>query len=139
MHLNKLKKIAQQFYKLSQENSPTILVEPYDTLVEKAVKRLREKDPNFFVGVKKIVVAPSPQYGHVSSDEHTVVHLNASRVKSELSGKPEEQQVDTLASIIAHEVAHVKSFKGDQFVGGETPAQAAEKDFFNWVQKKKPA
>lgn len=111
--------------------SPEVVIEPFETIVDAAIKKIRKfVDPNYFKGIRKIKITPGPNYGHVRSgpdQDPTIVNINANRVKQELKDVPEEEIVNIIASILGHEVGHVRSFDEQQgFVGGETPADAEE-------------
>lgn len=133
---SKCTKFAQQAD--TELSSPQIRVEPADTIIQKAVEKLKQIDPSYFVGVRKIVVDSGSGYGHVQSgngSDPAVIHINLSRIKSEIQAKAtgasqqqlEEEMVRQVAIVIAHEKGHIKSFTPEQgFVGGENPAQASE-------------
>lgn len=121
-----------------QVASPNIIIEPMEPLLQKAVDRLKKMDPNIFSGVKKIVVKPSSAYGFVESGpdkDPTIININLSRIKQEMANHSEEEIIDALAQVIAHERAHIKSYKDDQgFVGGEQPAEAGERQARTWLE-----
>jgi hypothetical protein len=118
--------------------SPEIKVEPADTLIQEAVNMLKRINPNYFVGVRKIVLDAGQGFGHVSSggnNDPTVIHINLPKIKAEIQSKlmnaSEEQRqkelVRQIAITISHEKGHVSSFKPeDGFVGGEQPAMSEE-------------
>lgn len=134
--LDSLRVTAQQMPTDAEISSPNIVIEPVEGAVQKAVDLLRGIDPNYFVGVRKIVVSPSGgAYGMVESGDGkdpSVIHLNLNRIRSELQGRLggdpqalEKELVRQLASTISHERGHVKSFHPQQgFVGGESPAES---------------
>jgi hypothetical protein len=121
-----------------QVAGPNIIIEPMEPLLQKAVDRLKKMDPNLFVGVKKIVIKPSSAYGFVESGpgkDPSVININLSRIKQEMANRSEEEIIDALAQVIAHERAHIKSYKDDQgFVGGEQPAEAGERAARIWLE-----
>jgi hypothetical protein len=118
--------------------SPEIKVEPADTLIQEAVNMLKKVNPNYFVGVRKIVLDAGQGFGHVSSgagNDPAVIHINLPKIKAELQAKlmnatPEQKQkelVRQIAITISHEKGHVASFKPEGgFVGNEAPALQEE-------------
>lgn len=124
-------------------NSPTVSIEPVNTLVQKAVELLKKTDPQFFVGVRKIVVSSSSAYGHVESGPNkdpAVINVNLNRIQSEIKNKNqgadnkilEDHIVRSIAEVIAHEKGHIKSYKEESgFQGGEAPAEAEEQRISN--------
>lgn len=137
---------AQQMLNDPQLSSPQVSVEPVDTFVQKAVDLLKSKDSQFFVGVRRIVIDMGQGYGRVESGpgkDPAVIHINLAAIKNSLKsqlgnapqGQFEEQLVKQIAEVIAHERGHTKSFKEDQgFVGGEAPAEAAEREMHQKLQ-----
>lgn len=121
-------------------DSPNVIINPIEPLVQKAVDLLKSKDPNFFKGVRKIVIGEEANYGHVESGpgkDHTVIHLNYPRINREVRAKMQgasneeiEQAITkSLAGTIAHERGHVLDFDPKAgFPGGEGKAEQAEKD-----------
>ena len=120
--------------------SPQIRIEPADTLIQKAVDLLKSKNPNFFVGVRKIVVdAGQPgAYGYVESGQGkdpTVIHINLQKLKAEVQAKlgnlpqdqKEKEMVRQLAMTIAHEKDHLSKYNPESGFGDEGSAQQAEK------------
>lgn len=68
-------------------------------------------------------------------EQPTTVYINADRIVSE-SGGQQSGRAAALASakVIAHEIGHLQSYqRGAGFQGGETPAEAQEMDFDNWL------
>jgi hypothetical protein len=116
--------------------SPQVRIEPQETLIDKAVQKLKQMQPNYFIGVRKIVSGPESHYGHVTDkDDPAIIHINFPRIKSEveksLSGMPKEQVdeeiINKIVSVLAHEAGHVKSYDKERgFVGNEAPAIAEE-------------
>ena len=110
--------------------SPNIVIQPYEEIIDAAVKKIKALEGNYFKGIRRIEVAPSSDYGHVKSgpnEDPTVVFINSSRVKQELANTEEDEMVNVVAGILAHEVGHVRSYDPQKgFVGGETPAEAEE-------------
>jgi hypothetical protein len=136
--------IIRSIHKRSQQSvdaelaSPDIKVEPADSYINKAVQLLKSINPNYFVGVRKIVVDMGSGFGYVESGpgkDPAVIHINLSRVKNELKGKLpnatqeqlDKEMVRQIATTISHEKGHVSSFKSESgFVGAEAPAEAEE-------------
>lgn len=112
-----------------QLQSPNVVIEPANSLIQKAVDLLKKVDPGYFSGVRKIVVSSSPDYGHVESGPNkdpAVINVNMARIQNEGQGS-EKDIVRALATTIAHERGHVKSFDANLgFQGGEGPAVAEE-------------
>lgn len=138
---SKLSMFIDTFIRKAQDNStntPNITIQPGRPEANCALDILKLWNPNFFVGVKNIVVGPSSNYGHVESGpdkDPTVIYLNADRIVAESGGKQggKEAAIAT-AKVIAHEKGHVASFNPQQgFVGGESPAEAKEQEFENWL------
>lgn len=129
-----------------QVESPEVIIEPVESLIQEAVKRIRQKDPNYFKGVRKIVSGPESAYGHVESgpgkDPH-VIHLNFPRIKAELQGKfqgkeLEEAVIDELIHTIAHEKGHIKGMtETSPHFGNEGQAEQ-EADRVSGLFGKKP-
>lgn len=119
-------KLAQDF----ELDGPNIKIEPMEGLVQKAVELLKQKDSNYFKGVRSIVLnTAGGAFGNVESGpdkDPAVINLNFSRIKQDVlsKGGSEDDVVRAVAEIIAHEKGHVASFKPEQgFVGGESPAE----------------
>lgn len=135
-----LYKQCQKYAQVADQevSSPQIRVEPADALVQKAVEKLKQTDPSYFVGVRSIVVDTGPAFGHVSSGEGqdpTIIHINLAKIRSEVQSKlgsaPQDQIMNEIvrqiAIVIGHEKGHVKSYNpGGGFAGGELPAQSEE-------------
>ena len=127
--------LAAKFLKLAQAidtelDSPNVRIEPMESVVQKAVDLLKQKDPNYFKGVRSVVLnASGSSYGHVESGpdkDPSIINLNFARIKQEVMSKggSKEDIVRAVAEIIAHEKGHVASYKPEQgFVGGENPAE----------------
>lgn len=140
---------ASIFYKCAQEqidpqvNSPNVLIEPYDSVVQDAVNKLMSTDANYFKGISKIEVKTLPVgvAGQVSSEDPTVVSIDAQDIKNIIQGShgnPDDPDVvnqvaalitKEIANTIHHERAHVYTWHPEQgFVGGEAPAERAEQE-----------
>ena len=122
-----------------QLSGPNVVVEPMEPVVQKAIELLKRMDPNYFSGVKKIVVAPaSMYYGFVESGpdkDPSVINVNMAKIKAE-SGGQGPAAVVSAATTIAHERGHVGSFDDSQgFVGGESPADAEEQRVAAWIRQ----
>lgn len=138
-------RVAQQMD--PELTSPQIKVEPADTLIQQAVDMLKKINPNYFVGVRKIVLDAGQGFGHVSSgggNDPAVIHINLPKIKAELQSKltnaTEEQKqkelVRQIAITISHERGHVGSFKPEGgFIGGEGPAQSEEQSMTGKVDQ----
>ena len=127
------------FYKCAQVGSPNVVISPGRPETNCALDILKLWNPNIFMNVEKIVVGPSPQYGHVESgpekDPH-IIYLNADRIIQE-SGGAQSGKAAALgcAKVIAHEHGHIGSFNEQNgFVGGEGPAEAEEQQFETWLE-----
>ena len=136
-------RVAQIISEDSQLASPDVIVEPAYSLVQNAVALLRQKEPNYFSGVRKIVVSSSSQFGHVESGpgkDPAVIHVNLFKIQDEInryqeSNASEDEIVNSIAKTIAHEAGHVKSFDSELgFQGGEAPAEAEEKRMSNLIE-----
>jgi len=118
--------------------SPNVVVEPMQPVIQKATEVLKRMDSNYFVGIRKIRAGVSPHFGHVESGKDkdpTVININlglVSQKASEYNANP----VVASAIVIGHERGHVVSFKDQQgFVGGESPAEAEEKRVAAWIEQ----
>lgn len=109
--------------------SPTVIIQPMEGLVQQAVNRIKQMEPNYFKGVRSIIIEPQSHYGSVESGpekDPTVIHLNYNRIRQEITaqGGSDEDVINSIIQTIAHEAGHVKSFSPEQgFVGGEQPAE----------------
>jgi len=87
--------LLQSFFKKAQQpqmdaelKSPNVIVEPAEPLIQSAIQLLKRKDPNFFIGIRKIIVHTEPHYGHVSSgpkEDPSVIYINLNKINSSLS------------------------------------------------------
>ena len=127
------------FYKCAQVGSPNIVISPGRPETNCALEILKLYKPDFFTNVEKIVVGPSPQYGHVQSgpnqDPH-IIYLNADRIIQESGGAQSGKAAAIgCAKVIAHEQGHISSFNEQSgFVGGESPAETQEHNFESWLE-----
>lgn len=129
-----LKQYLKAFEILAQVGSPNIIIEPQEPVLQKAVELLKSMDPNYFKDVEKIVVSHrGSEFGYVESGKDknpAIVNIDINKIKSSNS----EDAVISAATVIAHEVGHVRSFKEGQFVGGENPAQQEENKVAQWIK-----
>jgi hypothetical protein len=136
--MEKLSRFVDAFVKWAQLESPNVTIQPGRPEANCALEILKRWKPDYFVGVREIVIGPSSDYGHVESGpdkDPTVIHVNADRIVQESGGQQRGRAAAlACAQVIAHEKGHVASFNPEQgFVGGETPAQAQEQDFETWL------
>jgi hypothetical protein len=120
--------------------SPRIEIDPtIKAEIQDAVEKIVAADPNYFVGVSKIIALHGGPYGQVSSEDPSVVHLNVQRIINEVKSKfgtfdannPEHREAmeeavqRVLIEVISHEKGHVLDWDPEQykFPGGESPAQ----------------
>ena len=144
MYLDELYKLASLFEKTAQEpdqelDSPNVVIEPVNSVIDKAVKILQRMEPNYFVGSRRIVISMEPNYGHVESGpgkDPAVINININRILNESGGDTiGSEAVIATATTIAHEKGHVGSFDSEQgFVGGEGPAEAEEQRVRSWIE-----
>lgn len=122
--------ISMAFEQDVELQSPNVIIEPANSLIQKAVDLIKKVDSGYFVGVRKIVVSTSSGYGHVESGANkdpAIININFGRIQNEAAGD-EKSAVRAIAGVIAHERGHVKSFNSSLgFQGGEGPAEAEEK------------
>ncbi len=121
-------------------DSPNVVIQPMEPVVQKAINLLKRMDPNYFKGVRRIQVSPaSMYYGFVESGpdkDPSVVNVNMAKIKQEAGNTESPEAVAAAATTIAHEVGHVRSFdQGQGFVGGENPAEAEEQRVAAWIQQ----
>jgi hypothetical protein len=140
MDIRKLAMYAGVFLRHAQDsiNTPNVTIQPGRPEANCALEILKLWKPDYFVGVRNIVIEPSANYGHVESGagkDPAVIYLNADRIVSESGGQQGGQAAAlATAKVIAHEKGHVASFNPQQgFVGGETPAEGQEQEFENWL------
>lgn len=116
---------------------PDVRIEPAESLIQEAVKRIRSKQPDYFAGrpdrpgVRSIVVGPSSGFGHVESGpgkDPNVIHIDMNKIKSNLgSVKDDEAIINSIIEVISHERGHISGFKSEQGFAGEGPAEAEAK------------
>lgn len=135
----KFASIYCQYIKYSQDqtNTPNITIQPGKPEANCALDILKKWKPNYFIGVKSIILGPSPNYGYVESGpdkDPTVIYINADRIVNEAGQQSGKEAAIATARVIAHEKGHVDSFDNNNgFIGGETPAQMQEQEFDNWL------
>jgi hypothetical protein len=75
--------------------TPNVVIEPVDPLVQRAVNDIKQKDPNFFAQVEKIVVhfgGGAGQLGHVArgpNENPRAIHIYKDRIRSIMERDPE--------------------------------------------------
>jgi hypothetical protein len=131
-----IKKYAQVDQALE---SPNVIVQPSEPLINKAIQLLKRMDPNYFKGVRQIQVSPASMYfGFVESGPNkdpAILNINMGKIKGLGQGS---EAVIQAALTVAHEAAHTKSYDQQQgFVGGENPAEAEEQKVSNWIEQNK--
>ena len=134
-------KILNELFRAGQLNNdpqvsgPSIIIEPIDSNIQAAVELLKRMDGNYFAGISKIVAGSEANYGHTSSEDPTILHINLNRITNETKGSNSKRDiVIALATTVGHEAAHSKSFDGKIFVGGEGIAEAEENKIRNWIK-----
>lgn len=131
------KKYSQQ---VDQElDSPNVIVQPMEPVINKAINLLKRMDPSYFKGVRRIQVSPANMYyGFVEAGQDkdpAIININMAKIKQQGDGV---DAVITAATTIAHERGHVQTYNPQQgFVGGEVPAEAEEQRVANWIQQNK--
>ena len=121
-------------YVILHKTAASIVVEPYEALIDKGIKLVEAvKGSGFFSGVSKIVVEHNMDhhYGRVFSNDSKTIYISGDRIKSEFASNPTEQ-VYQIASTLVHEMTHLK----DKMQNGEGPSEAAEAQFLNEVKSK---
>jgi len=123
-----------------QLESPNVVVEPMQPVIQRATEVLKRMDPNYFIGVRKIKAGVSPYFGHVESGpdkDPAVININLGMV-SQKAREYNANPVIASAIVIAHEKGHVGSYEQQQgFVGGESPAEQEEQRVAAWIEKNK--
>ncbi|MCF7796057.1 hypothetical protein K9M42_03105 [Patescibacteria group bacterium] len=140
---------------LQNINTPNIIVQPYEPLIQEVVEEIRVKNANFFQGVNQINIDTGfGQFGSVESINPADININLNKIKSEVinqlngnfdENNPEHRQVlkNKIEEVIVHEKRHVqdaseaqeksdKPLQGqDLFPGGEAVAEQAVEQYFN--------
>lgn len=103
----------------------SIIIEPFEPLIQKAIDAIEKKIPGYFSGIKKIVLESGDpgHFGKVQSDQQDVIFISLNKMKSAMGGADEEAIIKQVADTLAHEMGHIKS----KFQGGEAPAETEEK------------
>jgi hypothetical protein len=140
MRMTKLTRYTDAFWaqvKYAQVETPNISIQPGKPEANCALEILKLWKPDYFVGVSEIVIGPSANYGYVESGpdkDPSRIYINADRIVAESGVQQGRAAAIACAQVIAHEKGHVASFDESQgFVGGETPAEAQEAEFENWL------
>lgn len=136
----------------SEENTqnvgtPSVVVQPYEPLVQEVVDEMSAENPQLFNNVNKINIDMGyGQFGSVKSDNPADININVDNIKNTLSSQlginfdpnnPQHQQAikDEIRRVIIHEAAHVSDYDeqqhlegGNPFPGGEGVAEQSERD-----------
>lgn len=126
---------------------PSVVVQPYEPLVQQVVDEMSSQNPGIFNSVNKINIDMGyGQFGSVVSDNPADININVYNLKSSLSNQlgisfdannPQhtEAMKDQIRRVILHEMAHVSDYDEEQhmqgdnpFPGGEGVAEQAERD-----------
>jgi hypothetical protein len=115
----------------------SVVIEPYEPLVYKAIQKIEQSDPSYFQGVEKIVLEHGDpgHFGKVQNDQVNTIYISIQKIKGALSGADEDEIVNHVAEILAHEMGHLKS----NFQGGEAPAEKEEDAMRNQLRKEMSA
>ena len=144
------------WYKKSQFNeentqnidTPTIMVQPYEPIIQEVVNEMSLENPLFFKGINKINVDMGyGQFGSVGSENPADININIDKIKNTIGqdidlNDPQYKNVvkDAIRTVIIHEKAHVSDaskaqegsdvpLSGEElFPGGENVAEQAEKN-----------
>lgn len=108
----------------------SVVIAPFEPMIQKAVEAIEKIEPGYFSAIKNIVVEQSTEagdpfhFGKVKSDKSDTIYISMSAVRSALSGSSDESQIiNAIASILAHEMGHLKA----KLEGGEGPAESEER------------
>lgn len=139
-YYEKLEKYVEAFYRYAQDaqlDTPNITIQPGRPEANCALEILKLWKPGYFIGVREIIIGPSANYGYVESGpdkDPAVIYINADRIVAESGQQSGKAAALAAAEVIAHEKGHVDSFDENQgFVGGESPAEAQEQEFRQWL------
>jgi hypothetical protein len=101
-----------------------VIIEPYEPIIYKAILAIETKYPHYFDGINRIILEQGDpgHFGKVHSDQPDTIFVSIQKVRGALSGRSEEEIVQQVAEILAHEMGHINA----QFEGGEAPAEAEE-------------
>lgn len=135
-------------------DTPVIMVQPFEPLVQEAVDDMNRKSPNFFQGVNKINVDMGyGQFGSVVSDNPADINININAIRQDVesslgqsfdANNPEHKDImiNAIQEVLVHEKAHVSDAMTAQegadaplggeelFPGGEGVAEQATRQFF---------
>lgn len=137
--MNWFKKISQ----LTEENtqnidSPLIMVEPYEPIIQEVVNEITNQNSSFFQGVNKINVDMGyGQYGSVSSENPADININFNKIKNEVVAQlgspfdpnsPQHVQAlkDSIKEVIIHEKSHVQDYDYEGHIEGKDPFPGGE-------------
>lgn len=115
----------------------SVIIDPYEPLIEKAIAAIDKVQPGYFSQIKKIVVEQSAEagdpfhYGKVKDSERDTIYISVNAVRSAMSGQDEDSIIKTLAGVLAHEMGHLKS----NMQGGEGPAETEEHRMLDMLSK----
>jgi hypothetical protein len=126
-------KLSDIFFKFAQQ----ITITPGKPEVEAAKDIVEKYSPGLLrsgTPVENIIVGPSANYGHVVSNEPGTIYLNADRIVNEAGSMNGRAAALACASTIIHEKAHLLDLADGLFPGGESPAEAAENQFKQWLE-----
>jgi hypothetical protein len=124
-------------------DTPSIRIEPQESLVQKAVDEIKKIEPNYFVGIEQIKVENTGgSYGKSESGpgkDPTIIYLNSEKIKADTKTKAqnapaeklEEIIVEEIVDTIAHEKGHIIPFKQRGQFGSETEAELEAKKITN--------
>lgn len=120
--------LVMHITKKIDKSASSIRIEPFESLVDRAVKIVeQELGSGALSKVKTIVLESgvSDHYGQVKSDHPDTIFLSFNRIRTELANAGEGAVVRQLAETIVHELGHLEA----DFKGGETPAEAKAHNF----------
>lgn len=111
-----------------------VIIEPFEPLVEKAIRLIENDFPQYFSGVNKIILEPgSPNhFGRVKSEQPDTIFVSLDKIKSFMSNADELDVIKQIAGTLAHEMGHLNS----DFQGGEAPAEQEEAEVMNRLRNK---
>lgn len=125
----KKKKKSSELPLSIKKEAISIVIAPFEPIIQKAAEAIEKIQPGYFSSIKKIVVEQSPEagdpfhYGKVKSSEPDTIYVSMSAVRSAVSSaQGEEEVIRAVAGILAHEMGHLKA----KLQGGEGPAESEE-------------
>lgn len=129
MRPKKKKKKSSEVPLSLKKEAISIVIAPFEPIIQKAAEAIEKIQPGYFYSIKKIVVEQSQEsgdpfhYGKVKSTEPDTIYISMSAVRSAASSaQGEEEMVRAVAGILAHEMGHLKA----KLQGGEGPAESEE-------------